>query len=652
MRNRLLLFTFAILFAFRLFAQVTIGTDEPPENGALLEMKEKQAENPAENDPTSLENSEKGMLCPKVSLKAWNKLTPLYGGMDNGSGIWSDESTEKEKLTATGMLVYNINPHAENIAVGFCYWNGKEWISFQKVQSTGAFTIDCLSVKVNGQYTVNVPLGHTNTITMSVNVSKVGSYQIEAYPPAGRGYYFIASGNFMTTGTYQVTLVGMGTPADPATPGGSPGDKISIYKYGIDKGVQTDCTNDIYVSIDESKPDFEVFCAGIVAETHLIAGKPSSITDDKITLRIEAASASEGAMYSLETNTVNGIKFSKRGTLTAGTQFVTLTADGGTPLTNGDFEYTINSNSSNPDPGCKIEIPVATRRMIVALFSNTKGGTDWNISLNNRSVKMMLTNPNLFGTSSSATYNVGGVEFLVGQDVEPLNSKRANTQMKEWMLSNTNPPDIIIISHEFVPDEDCVNRLIDYVKKGGVVIYCTDHNGGITNAKRKPNAERMINGVFGSNISLTSHGDYEKNMKLETGNQVVVGRYEDLTDKYMGRDGGYNCGVPTGSLPSEAQVIAYQDGNKSVRAFMHSTLGFFFFGDGGVFSGGIDDTTKGEKEYNPNQVDNLGNPIPKTIGIYGESPSTGAYNAHLFANIMMWAMDYAQSKRPNGGPIK
>lgn len=76
---------------------------------------------------------EKGVLYPRVSLKNISQLTPLYRGVDNGDGTWTDPSTPNEKQLATGMMVYNINPETTDIEeVGIFVWNGKKYLQWDK----------------------------------------------------------------------------------------------------------------------------------------------------------------------------------------------------------------------------------------------------------------------------------------------------------------------------------------------------------------------------------------------------------------------------------------------------------------------------------------------------------------------------------------
>ncbi|MBF0574832.1 hypothetical protein [Dysgonomonas sp. GY617] len=70
--------------------------------------------------------------------------------------------------------------------------------------ATATYSINCSSLIANGQYVKGKLLVSTNTITLNVNVSNPGSYNIET--PLTNGIRFTASGNFAAVGTQSVTL--------------------------------------------------------------------------------------------------------------------------------------------------------------------------------------------------------------------------------------------------------------------------------------------------------------------------------------------------------------------------------------------------------------------------------------------------------------
>ncbi len=121
----LLLFSF-LFTASNANAQVTIGSDQAPVEGALLDLKENQGK---------VENSTKGLLLPRVELYHLKRLK-----------MGDFEITDiTEKLAHTGLVVYHIPPANESTAKaispetmsdtsirqdiekGVYYWDGKKW---------------------------------------------------------------------------------------------------------------------------------------------------------------------------------------------------------------------------------------------------------------------------------------------------------------------------------------------------------------------------------------------------------------------------------------------------------------------------------------------------------------------------------------------
>jgi len=199
------------------YAQVTIGAGLEPLDGALLDLKEKNASYPQKGNPLTLENGTKGLLFSNVSLKAYNQLTPLYG-KETSPGVWVDDSSELEKLLATGMVVYNINPAANQLDVGLFVWNGTQWVACkgndEESGESAEFTFDCSSVVVHGDYFKGKALDQTNYISVNIFTTKAGSYEVETTTanPANP-IKFEGSGN-LKEGTQTIFLNGSGTPPE------------------------------------------------------------------------------------------------------------------------------------------------------------------------------------------------------------------------------------------------------------------------------------------------------------------------------------------------------------------------------------------------------------------------------------------------------
>jgi len=112
--KKIILLVVALLFITDVMqSQVTIGTKSAPLKGALLDLKQA-------DETSGGENSQGGMVLPRVSLVATNSLSPILTGTEpNYSAL---------KLTYTGLVVYNVtdNPTA-SLTKGLYVWDGTQW---------------------------------------------------------------------------------------------------------------------------------------------------------------------------------------------------------------------------------------------------------------------------------------------------------------------------------------------------------------------------------------------------------------------------------------------------------------------------------------------------------------------------------------------
>lgn len=598
------------------YGQVNIGAGISPERGAALEVKETQSASPNAGDITSLSNSGKGILFPKVMLQAYNQLTPLYGNPDT--------ATANEKLLATGMMVYNVNPNATGMEAGLYHWNGEEWISMTSSESIAEFTHEnCENIEIFGTYVVGQPLKPTaNYISMNVVVSKAGAYTVFISTDPDNGYYFSASGVFQKVGTYTLILPGAGTPTIEGS---------NTLKYTINNNEYTgaDACNKS-ISVSGRAPDYSFNCSHITVSTNLTANVASTL-NDVIKMRINTPEASAGARYSVSTNQINGLSFQGDGILIGGTQLITLEAVG-TPTMSGTYSFIITTNSTASSISCQVDVIVRARAMSMFIIAENSARHPY---ATNASVNRMLNNTSLFGADATAFYPI--TQLNITQYYQDVSQSTIRT-----LLTGSTPPDILSISYNFIPDADTRTALINYVNGGGVLIYATDQTGLTEN--RAVAAQTVINGIFSSSVSFTTNADGPNTMTLLAGNPIVEGFYQDLTGKSVGRDLCCNFEITDATLPSDALVLMQGNGNQT-RSIMHPTKGFVFFGDGGPFAGLTSSTSPTEL---PCRADTNGNPIVANFG----STSTPIYNSHLFVNLMIWAIEHVQLNRPAGGPIQ
>lgn len=102
------------------------------------------------------------------------------------------------------------------------------------------FSMSCGSAIVNGVYSVGTALTASNTITLPVNVTALGSYSINTNTVDGIS--FSASGNFSATGIQNITLQGKGTPTSTNT-------KALTISSNSQGTVSTSCSVNVIMTI-------------------------------------------------------------------------------------------------------------------------------------------------------------------------------------------------------------------------------------------------------------------------------------------------------------------------------------------------------------------------------------------------------------------
>ena len=199
------------------------------------------------------------------------------------------------------------------------------------VQGTGA-PANCSGATVAGNYIIGTALNGTNTVTLSVNVTTIGTYSVST--TATNGMLFSKAGVFSTLGVQPLILTGSGTPT------GAPGTvTIPIIAGGAtcNFGVPT-VAGGVYT----------INCAGAMVNGTYQAGIALTGTNT-ISLPITVTTAGP---YSLSAS-INGMTFSNSGNLTLGTTSIVLNGSG-TPTTSTGSPF----NLSIGTPPCLIPITV------------------------------------------------------------------------------------------------------------------------------------------------------------------------------------------------------------------------------------------------------------------------------------------------------
>ncbi|MCL1934737.1 MAG: hypothetical protein FWF53_13105 [Candidatus Azobacteroides sp.] len=279
--------------AISMNAQVTIGETTEPQSFSILELRSK----------------DRGLRLPQLTTEQRDAIADL-----------------KNNAEAVGLHIYNTDTNCEE------YWNGNEWISLCQASSNPEVTIPaeaCSRIRVYGQYYANSPLNSTNYMVIPVTVTQKGNYNIIAN--GNNGYYFQASGVFDTTGSFDLQLEGMGTPAINQT------DQIVITCNGT-----SIASCDIKVVVAALTMGYRVDCDSISVQGSY---QTRSFMDGSNFVKIPIEVLQTG-LTSVTTDAQNGIKFSGTQTLSAyGPDTLVLRADG-SPRQEGTYRFTFTTDGS------------------------------------------------------------------------------------------------------------------------------------------------------------------------------------------------------------------------------------------------------------------------------------------------------------------
>ncbi len=198
---------------------------------------------------------------------------------------------------------------------------------------------DCLPKTVNGTYEAGTALvPGTNTITVDVNVTQTGTYQITT--DTTNGYFFSATGQFTTTGINTVTLRGNGTPF---------ASRVDNFVVSFDS---TFC--DIQVTVLPSgaggpatftiqSSGTPASCSGAVAGGNYIIGTALN-NSNTVSLSVDVTAI---GTYNISTTATNGMTFTAAGAfISTGVQTLVLNGSGTPSGTPGTITIPVTAGSS------------------------------------------------------------------------------------------------------------------------------------------------------------------------------------------------------------------------------------------------------------------------------------------------------------------
>lgn len=220
--------------------------------------------------------------------------------------------------------------------------------------TNAVFTLNCSSATLNGTYAQSMPMTTANTVKILATVTTPGKYNITT--TSVNGVTFTATGTFNTASEtpQQITLVATGTPAAKGS-----------FDYPV-SGNGVNCSFAVTYAAAPAQAGFTLagspgLCAAAIVNGTYTKGIPLGVSNT-VVIKVDVTAP---GLFSIATNTINGIKFSATGTFTsAGQQDVTLIATG-TPTVAGVNTLTpqVGANS------CSFDVTVVAPSVNAGIFT-------------------------------------------------------------------------------------------------------------------------------------------------------------------------------------------------------------------------------------------------------------------------------------------
>lgn len=293
------------------------------------------------NDEAIYQNAQVGIGTPELNEHVQlNVASP-----DKGMLIPRLTTAVRDAITTppNGLMIYNTTSNCLN------YFDGQisKWLSLCGSYDRADFDFfNCNSPTGPSLQPLRegISLTSLNTYTVIVNVSSPGTYSIILRTT--NGYSFSKTGLFTDTGTQVITLEGQGIPANSGT------DSVSIEFN--DEVITPNCTLPT-ITVLPSIITFDLDCS-----TATVAGEyfDYTATTNANYITIPISNFVSGGTITVESNTVNGVKFSTGSIeITNVSTSITLYASG-TPINTGIFVYDFNMPGSGGTRKCSINIIV------------------------------------------------------------------------------------------------------------------------------------------------------------------------------------------------------------------------------------------------------------------------------------------------------
>lgn len=327
------------------------------------------------------------------------KSDTLNGYSFSDAGTFGVTGVQKVKLKASGTPV---SPGINSFTISFGSSSSCTIDVIVLPSGTAAATFSlggtpgaCSGAIVNDTFTSGTPLTASNSITFNVMVTSAGTYTLNTNTV--NGISFSQSGFFSTPGPQTVTLTGTGTPVAAGVNNYTVTAAASSCTFSID--VQSGAGTNPATFTLGGAPNA---CTGFLSAGVYMAGAPLSAGN---TVSLEVNVTVPGT-YTISTNTVNGISFSKSGTFAAIGNAQTIVLNGtGTPVATGTFNFTATSGTNS----CTFSIIViANTAPVNNDYFPLTAGSFWTYETDNP----LITDSLYIFNSSSATINGNSYRYF------------------------------------------------------------------------------------------------------------------------------------------------------------------------------------------------------------------------------------------------
>lgn len=354
MRLQLSLKLFFIFFAIlKINAQVGIGTVTPHSSSAL--------------DVTA---TNAGFLAPRLT------------------------SIERDAIVSPsqGLIIFNIDTQCleiYNLTLGVWKANCGD-----QAATTGSFTPDCNGISVQGTYTTgSVLISTSNTITIPVNVTQLGTYSINT---SSAGMFFNNSGTFTTLGSQNIVLEGSGFPT-------TTGSNLVTIQIG-----NTYCN--VIINVQNGIANLTT-CPTQGTITGTVA-TGQTLNNGDLIIPLNNINYTGGNIYGFTTATNNGLSLSSplQGTLGATPASLTMNVTG-SPILSGNTTLTFSINNIT---NCSVTIPVQSgtgRASAISCSGSLSGTYTSGTTMVGANTKVINLTVSTTGTFNVSTNTQNGVRF-------------------------------------------------------------------------------------------------------------------------------------------------------------------------------------------------------------------------------------------------